>query len=85
VSLFFCTGFGAVANETMKSLQLKIMEKLLNYSQLSAATGLRVRTLRYLKDAGVIPHIKAGHKLVLFQVSRVEKALLKREVKEIAR
>ena len=62
-----------------------LMEKLLNYSQLSAATGLRVRTLRHLAASGVIPHIRAGHKLVLFQASRVEQALKRREVREVLR
>jgi hypothetical protein len=60
------------------------MEKLLDYRALSEATGLRVRTLRHLVQAGVIPCLKLGHKLVLFQPSKVEKALAKRQVKEIS-
>ena len=34
--------------------------------------------------AGVIPCPKLGDKLVLFQPSKIEKALAKRQVKEIA-
>jgi hypothetical protein len=59
------------------------MEKLLDYRALSEVTGLRVRTLRHLVQVGVIPCLKLGHKLVLFQPSRVEKALNKREVRSI--
>jgi hypothetical protein len=61
------------------------MEKLLNYQQLSREINLPVRTLRSLTHARVIPHIRAGHKLVLFQPSKVEKALASREVKAIFR
>jgi len=39
---------------------------------------------RHLVHAGVIPSLKLGHKLVLFQPSKVEKALAKRQVKEIS-
>jgi excisionase family DNA binding protein len=56
-------------------------EKLLDYHGLSEALGLPVRTLRHLTSRGVIPHLRLGHKLVRFQPSRVEKALLRREVR----
>jgi excisionase family DNA binding protein len=59
------------------------MERLLTYQALSELVGLPVRTLRHLTYSGVIPHVRLGHKLVRFQPSRVEKALAKREVKEI--
>jgi hypothetical protein len=58
------------------------MEKLLNYEGLSAATGLKVRTLRHLVYKGALPYLKLGHKLILFQPARVERALLKLEIKE---
>jgi len=41
-------------------------------------------TSLHLVHAGVIPWLKLGHKLVLFQPSKVEKALAKRQVKEIS-
>jgi excisionase family DNA binding protein len=59
------------------------MEKLLSYQQLSEVIGVPVRTLRTLVYRGTIPHVRLGHKLVRFQPSRVEKALSKREVREI--
>ena len=59
------------------------MEKLLSYKSLSAQIGLPVRTLRHLTNTGVIPHVRLGHKLVVFQPSRVEKALAKREIREV--
>jgi excisionase family DNA binding protein len=60
------------------------MEKLLDYQALSESTGLPVRTLRSLTYKGVIPHIRLGHRLVRFQPSKVEKALGKREVRELS-
>lgn len=59
------------------------MERLQTYQELSATTGLPVRTLRSLTYKGVIPHYRLGHRLVRFQASKVEKALAKREVREV--
>jgi excisionase family DNA binding protein len=59
------------------------MEKLVNYHGLSELTGLPVRTLRTLAHRGTIPHIRLGHRLVVFVPSKVQKALQKREVKEV--
>jgi excisionase family DNA binding protein len=61
-----------------------MIEPLLSYEQLSAELGVPVRSLRELVYAGVIPYLKLGHRTVKFQRSRVEKALAKREVKEVS-
>jgi len=60
------------------------MEQFIHgFRNLSTATNLPVRTLRSLKDAGVIPYIKAGHRTILFSPSKVEKALQRRTIKEV--
>jgi hypothetical protein len=60
------------------------MEQLIyGFKNLSVATNVPVRTLRSMKDAGVLPYIKAGHRTILFVPSKVEKALARRTVKEV--
>jgi hypothetical protein len=61
------------------------MEKLLSYKGLADSIGLPVRTCRHLVATGVIPHLRLGHKLVVFQPSAVEKALKRREVAALAK
>jgi predicted DNA-binding transcriptional regulator AlpA len=60
------------------------MERLLDYTGLSEVTGLPVRTLRTLTCRGTIPHVRLGHRIVRFVPSKVQKALQKREVKEVS-
>jgi excisionase family DNA binding protein len=58
------------------------MERLLiGYRAASHASGIPLRTLRSLVKKGVIPHIKLGHRTVLFSPAKIEKALARREVK----
>jgi excisionase family DNA binding protein len=59
------------------------MEPLLSYDQMAAELGIPVRTLREWVYTGAIPYLKLGHRTVKFQRSRVEKALAKREVREV--
>jgi len=60
------------------------MEKLLKgYRALSEGTNLPVRTCRTLVKNGLLPHIRAGHRTILFVPSKIERALQKREVKEV--
>jgi hypothetical protein len=60
------------------------MEQLIHgFKNLSTAMNVPVRTLRSLKDAGVIPYIRAGHRTILFSPSKVEKALQRRTIKEV--
>jgi excisionase family DNA binding protein len=61
-----------------------MIEPLLNYEQMATELGMPVRSLRELVRKGIVPHLRFGHRSVKFQRSRVEKALHKREVKEIA-
>ena len=60
-----------------------MIEKLIGYPQLSEQTGLPVRSLRTLVCKGVLPHIRLGHRTIRFQLSKVAKALAKREIKEL--
>jgi hypothetical protein len=61
----------------------KIMERLDTYRSLSERTGVPVRTLRSLVYRGVIPHLRLGHRLVFFEPTKVQRALQKREVREV--
>jgi len=58
-------------------------EKLVTIDQLSELSGLPVRTLRTLMARGTIPFLKLGVRTVRFQPTKVEKALQKREVREV--
>jgi excisionase family DNA binding protein len=60
-----------------------MIERLLTYEELAREIGLPLRSLRTLTYKGIIPHVRLGHRTVRFQASRVQKALQKREVKEI--
>jgi excisionase family DNA binding protein len=59
------------------------MEVLVTINELATLSGLPVRSLRTLMHRGVIPHVRLGHRTVRFQPSKVEKALAKREVREV--
>jgi len=60
------------------------MEQLIcGFKKLSTAMNVPERTLRTLKDNGVIPFIKAGHRTILFSPRKVEKALQQRTVNEV--
>jgi excisionase family DNA binding protein len=56
-------------------------EKLLTINELSAQSGLPVRTIRTLQARGVIPFLKLGFRTIRFQPTKVERALQRREVK----
>ncbi len=56
-------------------------EPLIDYNELAAITNRPVRTLRTLKQTGKIPYFKLGHKLILFQASKVFEALERFEVR----
>lgn len=60
------------------------MKKYLDVFQLSEAMGRPVRQIRSLMHEGVIPFLKLGHRTILFDPEKVEKALLAREVMLIA-
>jgi excisionase family DNA binding protein len=60
-----------------------MIERLLGYEELAREIGLPIRTVRSLTYRGIIPHIRLGHRRVKFQASRVQKALARREVKEV--
>ena len=67
------------------ALELVTVEQFLNgYRELSQASNVPVRTLRTLVKNKVIPHIRAGHRTILFSPSKVEKALARRTVKEVS-
>jgi hypothetical protein len=59
------------------------MEKLVGYEELSKQTGLPVRSLRTLVYRRALPFFRLGHRTVKFLPSKVERALAKREVREV--
>jgi hypothetical protein len=56
------------------------MKRLVNIKQLSAENGLAVRTLRGFVATRKIPFLKCGHRTLLFDPEKVEKALARFEV-----
>jgi hypothetical protein len=50
-------------------------QKLFNIIGLSDYTGIPVRTLRTLMAARKIPYLKLGHRTVMFDSEKVNKAL----------
>jgi excisionase family DNA binding protein len=63
---------------------MAMIEKLISYPELSQLIGFSVRECRTLVAKGVLPYLKLGHRTVRFRASEVERALKKREVKEVA-
>ncbi len=59
------------------------LEPLLTYKQLAAELNIPERRLRDWVYAGIVPHFKFGYKTILFQKSRVQRALLRREIRAI--
>ena len=59
------------------------LEPLLNYRQLAKELNIPERRLRDWVYAGIIPHFKFGYKTILSQKSRVQRALLRREIKAV--
>ena len=59
------------------------MKKLLNIRELSEQKGRPVRQLRSLVQAKKIPFYKLGHRTILFDPEKVERALAKFEVAAI--
>ena len=58
-------------------------KKLFNYSAMSADSGQSERRLRWWVQKGIIPHLRLGHKTVLFEPDKVYEALSKFEVKPV--
>ena len=61
------------------------MSQLLDVKNLSAESGLPVRTIRTLMHRRVIPFIKIGHRSCLFDAEKVRKALERFEVRPASR
>jgi hypothetical protein len=59
------------------------MAKLLDIFQLSEATTRPVRQLRSFVAAKKIPYLKLGHRTMLFDPAKVEKALQRFEIKAV--
>jgi hypothetical protein len=59
------------------------MSKLLDIFELSKAKGRPVRQIRGFVAAHIIPYLKLGHRTLLFDPQKVEKALARFEVKEV--
>jgi hypothetical protein len=59
------------------------MGKLLNIFELSKAKGRPVRQLRSFVAARKIPCLKVGHRTMLFDIEKVEKALERFEIPAI--
>jgi len=57
--------------------------KLLNITALSDRNGIPVRTLRTLMAGRKIPFLKLGHRTLLFDPEKVDKALERFEVQEV--
>jgi excisionase family DNA binding protein len=82
---FFCALFRAVTGlptEQVKSGNTKHMtEKLVTIGELSKLKNISERTLRTLMKRGLIPYLKLGFRTIRFYPSRVDAALLRREIK----
>jgi len=59
------------------------MSKLLDIFELSKAKGRPVRQLRTFVQAKKIPYLKVGHRTLLFDSEKVEKALQRFEIPAI--
>jgi hypothetical protein len=57
--------------------------KLVNILALSEHNGIPVRTLRTFMAARKIPFLKCGHRTILFDPEKVDKALQRFEVREV--
>ena len=64
----------------MHTLTVVRMSKLLDIFQLSETTTRPVRQLRSLVQARKIPYLKIGHRTLLFDPVKVEKALARFEI-----
>jgi predicted DNA-binding transcriptional regulator AlpA len=60
------------------------METLIDIKELSRQSGMSVRSIRTLMQKGIVPHIRLGYRTIKFSPSKVERALAKREVRELA-
>jgi hypothetical protein len=63
---------------------MHVMKKLFDIFQLAEAKGRSVRQLRSFVAGGKIPYFKMGHRTLLFDPEKVEKALAAFEVKAIS-
>jgi hypothetical protein len=59
--------------------------RLVNISSLSESTGIAVRTIRTFMAARKIPFLKCGHRTILFDPDKVDKALGRFEVEAVSR
>jgi len=60
--------------------QSKLMSKLLDIRGLSEQSGIPLRRLRSFVAARKIPFLKCGHRTLLFDPEKVDKALQRFEV-----
>jgi hypothetical protein len=58
--------------------------KLVNIAGLSDYNGIPVRTLRTFMAARKIPFLKCGHRTILFDPQKVDRALQGFEVQEVS-
>jgi len=59
------------------------MKQLLDIKQLSRQLGRPIRQIRGFVQGRKIPFLKLGHRSLLFDATKVEKALAKYEIREI--
>ena len=67
----------------LHALTVVRMSKLLDIFQLSEVKGRPVRQLRTFVQDGKIPYLKIGHRTLLFDPEKVEKALQRFEIKAV--
>jgi hypothetical protein len=58
-------------------------KKLFGYAAMAADSGQSERRLRWWVQKGLIPHLRLGHKAVLFEPDKFYEALSKFEVKPV--
>jgi hypothetical protein len=58
--------------------------KLVNITGLSEHNGIPVRTLRTFMATRKIPFLKCGHRTILFDPEKVDKALQRFEIQQVS-
>jgi hypothetical protein len=65
------------------SLGRTVAHKLVRLEQVSAETGISVRTLQTMMQTRKIPFLRFGHRTCFFEMDRVRAALARFEVSEV--
>jgi hypothetical protein len=60
------------------------MEKLVTGRHVARVKGVKVRTVKTLREKGLIPFVMLGPKTIRYRLSAVEAALAKLEVKAVS-